>query len=97
MPTGKMVGMPDQRAPTPHRPIFIVGANGSGTTLLRLMLDSHPNLAIPPETGFLRLAMAHQWVPYWPLGEGWHTRLGLSDDDLTAALATFYGGMFASY
>ena len=25
----------------------------SGTTLLRLMLDSHPQLAIPPETGFI--------------------------------------------
>lgn len=29
---------------------FIVGAPRSGTTLLRLMLDSHPLLAIPPET-----------------------------------------------
>ena len=34
--------------------IFIVGAPRSGTTLLRLMLDSHPRLAIPPETHFLR-------------------------------------------
>jgi hypothetical protein len=32
---------------------FIVGASRSGTTLLRLMLDSHPDLAIPPETHFL--------------------------------------------
>lgn len=32
---------------------FIVGSPRSGTTLLRLMLDSHPDLAIPPETGFL--------------------------------------------
>src|SRR2546426_45330 len=31
----------------------IVGAARSGTTLLRLMLDSHPELVIPPETGFL--------------------------------------------
>lgn len=31
----------------------VVGAPRSGTTLLRLMLDSHPELAIPPETGFL--------------------------------------------
>lgn len=31
----------------------IVGAPRSGTTLLRFMLDSHPMLAIPPETGFL--------------------------------------------
>jgi hypothetical protein len=32
---------------------FIVGAGRSGTTLLRLMLDAHPDLAIPPETHFI--------------------------------------------
>src|SRR3954469_18823941 len=32
---------------------FIVGVARSGTTLLRLMLDAHPDLAIPPETGFI--------------------------------------------
>jgi Sulfotransferase family len=32
---------------------FIVGVARSGTTLLRMMLDAHPDLAIPPETGFL--------------------------------------------
>ena len=34
---------------------IIVGSPRSGTTLLRLMLDSHSELAIPPETGFLTL------------------------------------------
>jgi hypothetical protein len=32
---------------------FVVGVPRSGTTLLRLMLDAHPELAIPPETAFL--------------------------------------------
>jgi hypothetical protein len=32
---------------------FVVGLGRSGTTLLRLMLDSHPRLAIGPETGFV--------------------------------------------
>lgn len=32
---------------------FIVGLSRSGTTLLRLMLDAHPELAIPPETHFI--------------------------------------------
>jgi|HubBroStandDraft_5_1064220.scaffolds.fasta_scaffold37285_2 hypothetical protein len=32
---------------------FIVGVGRSGTTLLRLMLDAHPALAIPGETHFL--------------------------------------------
>ena len=34
-------------------PIFIVGSPRSGTTLLRLMLDSHPNISCGPETHFL--------------------------------------------
>lgn len=33
--------------------IFLVGVARSGTTLLRLMLDAHPELAIPPETHFI--------------------------------------------
>lgn len=37
-------------APAP----FIVGVGRSGTTLLRLMLDAHPDLAIPSETLFLQ-------------------------------------------
>ena len=40
-------------APTPP-PIFIVGCQRSGTTLLRLMLDSHPNISCGPETRFLQ-------------------------------------------
>ena len=35
---------------------IVVGAPRSGTTPLRFMLDSHPELAIPPETGFLSIA-----------------------------------------
>src|SRR5881409_2483482 len=34
-------------------PLFVLGCPRSGTTLLRLMLDSHPRLAIPPESHFL--------------------------------------------
>jgi hypothetical protein len=37
------------RPPAP----FIVGVMRSGTTLLRLMLDAHPELTIPPETKFM--------------------------------------------
>lgn len=36
------------------RPIFIVGAQRSGTTLLRLLLDAHPQLSVGPETSFLK-------------------------------------------
>jgi hypothetical protein len=38
----------------PGRPApFVVGATRSGTTLLRLMLDAHPDVAIPSETHFI--------------------------------------------
>jgi hypothetical protein len=37
---------------------IIIGAPRSGTTLLRLMLDAHPELAIGPETHFLPLVYA---------------------------------------
>jgi sulfotransferase family protein len=36
-------------------PIFVVGCPRSGTTLLRLMLDAHRELAIPPESHFISL------------------------------------------
>jgi len=34
-------------------PVFIVGCPRSGTTLLRLIIDSHPNISCGPETQFL--------------------------------------------
>ena len=42
------------RTPEPPPAPFICGVTRSGTTLVRLMLDSHPELAIPGET---------HWVP----------------------------------
>jgi hypothetical protein len=46
------------RAPSP----FIVGTTRSGSTLLRLMLDAHPEMAIPSETHFLPdLIKAYRW------------------------------------
>ena len=40
---------PSEPPPAP----FVIGVGRSGTTLLRLMLDAHPELAIPPETRFV--------------------------------------------
>ncbi len=39
--------------PTKSNPIFIIGVHRSGTTLLRFMLSSHPNIYIPPESDFI--------------------------------------------
>ena len=34
------------------RPIFVVGCPRSGTTMLQLMLHSHPRIAVPPENRY---------------------------------------------
>jgi len=39
-------------------PFFIVGSARSGTTLLRVMLNAHPEIAVPPESRFI--------VQLWP-------------------------------
>jgi hypothetical protein len=41
--------MSESRYPFP----FIVGCERSGTTLFRLMLDAHPDMAVPPESYFI--------------------------------------------
>jgi hypothetical protein len=45
----RLRGRSEPQFPAP----FIVGVGRSGTTLLRMMLDAHPELAIPPETHFI--------------------------------------------
>lgn len=45
----RLVGRRDPGFPVP----FLVGVTRSGTTLLRLMMDAHPDLAIPYETHFI--------------------------------------------
>jgi Sulfotransferase family len=76
----------------------IVGAPRSGTTLLRFMLDSHPDLAIPPETGFLALGQAlgdgpdprqaffDRVTQFPPEAPAW-LDFGITKEDFSAALA----------
>ena len=82
---------------TQRGPIFIVGAMGSGTTLLRLVLDSHPNIAIPPETGFMRAYDAHIYTPFKASGKGWTKRLGWKPEELDAKLRELYDDLFMRY
>ncbi|HYI18719.1 MAG TPA: sulfotransferase, partial [Solirubrobacteraceae bacterium] len=42
------------RAGVPDRPLFMGGCPRSGTTLLQVMLDMHPELGMPRETNFIR-------------------------------------------
>lgn len=74
----------------------VVGAARSGTTLLRLMLDAHPELSIPPETHFIPALGALQGTGTAgreELGGRLYTSdawsdFGLSRADLEAALAS---------
>jgi hypothetical protein len=56
---GKSFLRQDPSASKLHPMPIIVGCPRSGTTLLRFMLDSHPQMAIPPETGFFFTALEH--------------------------------------
>jgi hypothetical protein len=76
------------------KPIFVVGAAGSGTTLLRLIVDSHPNIAIGPETAIMRLVRAQRWVPFHEHGDRWWKRLGATDEELQREVRDFYARMF---
>jgi hypothetical protein len=67
---------------------------GSGTTLLRLVLDSHEHIAIPQETGFMRAYNAHQFIPFKWSGRNWAKRMGWSRAELDAELAAFYDRIF---
>lgn len=76
------------------RPIFVVGSMGSGTTLMRLMLDSHPNIMIAQETGFMRSVNAIQSIPFWHAKDGWIKRIGITRDELDRAIESFYDEVF---
>lgn len=78
-------------------PIFIVGAMGSGTTLVRLILDSHDSIAIAQETGFMRAVQANKWIPFWKFGGAWYGRLGWSEEELDAELSIFYDRLFQRF
>jgi Sulfotransferase family len=80
-----------------NAPIFVVGTMRSGSTLLRLVLDSHPRIAIGEETGFMGALSATKAIPNWRYGREWYGRLGWSEDELDARLREFYAGMFSRY
>ena len=79
-----------------HPPFpFIVGGDRSGATLLRLLLDAHPDIAMTPETRWLPGAVRKFWadpndaagVRAVILGEPSWVDMGISTEDLGAILA----------
>jgi hypothetical protein len=78
-------------------PIFVVGSMRSGSTLLRLILDSHPRIAIGAETGFMGAVMGTKRIASWKYGAEWYRRIDWSEPELDERLREFYTGMFARY
>jgi hypothetical protein len=59
----------DSARPSPSgAPVFVLCGARSGSTLLRFLLDAHPELACPPETNLP--ALAAQLATVWSLIEG---------------------------
>ena len=78
-------------------PIFVVGSMRSGSTMLRLILDSHPSIAIGAETGFMAALRGSKEIPNWKFGKGWYERLNWSEEEFDALLREFYTGLFRRY
>ena len=76
------------------KPGFLIGTYRSGSTLLRYILDSHSNIAVPPETNFL-----------YPLADLWRSEwvktgvqgAGLNENGLLNRLREFAAGVFDNY
>jgi hypothetical protein len=70
---------------------FVIACSRSGTTLLRAMLDSHPDLAIPPESHFLKAFLREPLTPEGFLSLlAMHPRFGkweLPIEEVSAAFA----------
>lgn len=66
--------------PTNDRPFFIVSAPRSGSTMLRLILDAHPQLAVPPPDWLFDLVYPYLYS-YGNLGQH-QNLLALAEDIL---------------
>lgn len=84
--------MADPAPPADERPIFLVGCQRSGTTMLRLVLDSHSNISCGPETRFLTDLERI-------VGRDWErlARFGFTQEEWLARIADFFGGVHREY
>lgn len=85
-------------SPTPveltEPPIFIAGLYGSGTTLLRYVLDSHRRIACGPESDFIAGLAPLLEHPLYRQGLG---ALGVDEDHLVAKLRHLCLEIFGNY
>jgi hypothetical protein len=84
-------GIEDERS---RLPVFLVGCHRSGTTLLRYLLDSHENLACPPESKFIAGVQALFDYPQALTGL---LTLGFSVDDIYRELRKLIEGFLGGY
>jgi hypothetical protein len=76
-------------------PVLVGGCGRSGTTLMRVILDTHPNICCGPES--------HLFVPQWPRPDKLARRFELSEQELDTMLtasrsqAEFIETFFAFY
>lgn len=77
---------------TKPRPIFVVGCQRSGTTMLRLVLDSHSQISCGPETRFL--ADLERIT-----GSDWErlSQYGFSQEEWLSRIAVFFDGIQSDY
>jgi hypothetical protein len=80
-----------------HGPIFVVGSMRSGSTMLRLILDSHPHIAVGAETGFMGALLGAKAIPSWKHGTDWFQRIDWTEEEFDDRLRDFYAGMFERY
>ena len=102
---GRLKERSDDRAPrltvqtsddpgTTEAPIFIIGAQRSGTSLLRRILDSHSRITCPPESKFI-LPLAQLLNDRKSLA-GWDS-MGFGRSEVEAAMAKFVRSFFDTY
>ncbi|MEO7269245.1 MAG: sulfotransferase [Knoellia sp.] len=79
-------------APLSNRPIFVVGCQRSGTTMLRLMLDSHARISCGPETRFLEgfePILTNDWKRL--------SQYGFTQDEWIRRIRGFFEGIHGDY
>lgn len=89
-----VVKVVDRGESTGAPPCFVIGVYRSGTTLLRYILDSHSQIAVPPESNFLN-PLADMWRSEW-VKKGL-AGVGVDDEGLLVRLRSFSSEIFEDY